>query len=521
MAFFDTLVLIAFASIALSLVWSHFRQPRAEEYPPAVPGFLPYISTSIQFVLNPSGFLWTCFKKYGPIFKVRIGNRQVTVISSPDSIAAILRDQHNVFNSSSIQIQLTQAVAGVRENALRLQEILHHQMSPLAGRTLAKTTVHKFSATYVERLLREMNAFVASSERGAKTVSLMEIVGRCRLAALCHAFFGPSFADDIYDDLSCMDASVYPRVYRIPFYWRPSTQARKRLIARLSAYISQAEEDSEMGDIMIGTVDIFKANKLAPEEMAWVLLVFVWGLYANSTHMTFWALTEVLADKGLAARLHEEVDNVLHTHRDIGKGDAPCTTDLPALLRTDAHVLDGLPLLDSVIQETIRLRLIATPWREAVCDTELVVDAATGQRVMVRKGEYVMAHLMGTHWDERWYEQANKFVPDRFMSGGYANGQEGTDGDNAAQPKRTKLPFFGWGGGREVCKGRNLATYEMKLMVALCVHYLHITHADSDKHKSGPSSANPLPPRAKKRSIAVQQTERDVMVRLNLTGGGN
>lgn len=61
----------------------------------------------------------------------------------------------------------------------------------------------------------------------------------------------------------------------------------------------------------------------------------------------------------------------------------------------------------------------------------------------------------------------------------------------------------------------------MKLIVALCVHHFHVTHADSDKHESGPSATNPLPPRVKKQSVGVQQTEHDVMVWLNLAGGEN
>ncbi|KAI6043772.1 cytochrome P450 [Pisolithus marmoratus] len=371
---------------------------------------------------------------------MNIAGRRLTVISSPDGIAAILRDHHNVFKSNYAQVELTQAIAGFLENAPRLQEILHHQMSPMSGRTLAKMSMRKFTTTYVERLLQEMNVFVARSERGAKAVSLMELVGRCRLAALCRAFFGPSFTDDVYDDVSCMDGSVYARLYRLPYYWRPSTQARERLIARLSEHVKKLEEDS--ADVVITTMDILRANKLTPEEMAWLLLVFLWGLYANSTNMTFWALTEILADEKLATRLRAEIDGVLRAHGETGKSDAPCATDLPTLLRRDPHALDSLPLLESVVQETIRLRLISTPLREASCDTELVVDAAAGRRVVVRKGEYVMAHLMGTHWDERWYEQPDKFMPDRFMSNGYASGLEGTDGDNTTRPKRTRPPFF-------------------------------------------------------------------------------
>ncbi|KAI6042646.1 cytochrome P450 [Pisolithus marmoratus] len=507
MASIDTLVVIISAFIALSFVLSHFRRSSAEEYPPVVPSFLPYIGSSFQYARNPSEFLWSRCKAYGPAFKTLIGGRQVTVISSPDGIAAILRNPHNTLKSNSIQVDVIQAVAGFRDNAPHLQEILHHQLSPMAGRTLAKISMRKFTTMYVEQLLQEMNVFVTRFETGEKTLSLMEIVGRCRIAALCHAIFGPSFANDVndvYDDMKCLDGSVYARLYRIPYYWPPSSRARKRLLVRLSTYITRVEEGSALGDVMLGIMDILKENKLAIEDVAWMLLVFFWGLFANSTNMTFWALSEILADEKLAARLRAGIDGVLLEHG---------YNDLPALLRANAHALDGLSLLDSVVQETIRLRLISTPSREASCDTELVVDAAAGRRVVIRKGEYVMAHLMGTHWEERWYEQSHKFVPDRFVSEKYASGL-GTDDDKSTRPKETRFPFFAWGGGREICKGRHLSVYEIKLLVALCVHHLRIAPADSNKH--GLESTNSLPPRAKKQSIGVKQPEHDVMVQLNL-----
>ncbi|KAI6007825.1 cytochrome P450 [Pisolithus marmoratus] len=293
----------------------------------------------------------------------------------------------------------------------------------------------------------------------------------------------------------------------MPYYWPPSARARKRLLVRFSTYITQVEEGSALGDIMSGIMVIFRENKLAPEDVAWILLTFFWALFSNSTNVTFWALSEILADEKLSARLRTEVDGVLHEHG---------YNDLPALLRTNAHALDGLSLLGSVVQETIRLRSITTPSREALCDTELVVDAAAGRRVIIRKGEYVMANLMGTHWEERWYEQSHKFVPDRFVSEKYASGLEETDSDKSTRPKQARIPFFGWGGGREICKGRHLSIYEIKLLVALCVHHLRITPADPNKHSL--ELTNSLPPRAKKQAVGVLQPEHDVMVQLNLAG---
>ncbi|KAH7885729.1 cytochrome P450 [Phlebopus sp. FC_14] len=414
-------------------------------------------------------------------------------------------------------VEMVRVVTGLAENLPRLGEILHHQIGPLLGRTLAKTAMHKFMPMYVERLLQEMGALATRSE--VKALSLKELVGRCQLAATSYALLGSSFTDDIYDDVACLDESIYARLYNIPFDWRPSARARERLIIRFSAYITQAEAGSVEGDLMTNVIDVFKANKLALKEKAGLLLVFLWGSYANPVNAIFWVLAQILADQNLAARLYTEVDNVLRAHGTAGRADAVCTIDLPALLSADSCALDGpgFPLLDSVVRETIRLRQTSTLIRQASCDTELVVDAAAGRRLSVRKGEFVMANMMGTHWDERWHDQADKFVPDRYVSS-----MAGVGGDKSTRPKQSTPTFFGWGAGRDICKGRHLAAYEMKLFTALCVHHFRLARADAgDKHEFDLSPAESFPPKAKGHSVGVQEADRDINVFLNSTGRGS
>lgn len=52
----DMLVVIIATLTALLFVSFHFRRPRVEEYPPVVPGSLPYIGSAIPFIRHPFGF---------------------------------------------------------------------------------------------------------------------------------------------------------------------------------------------------------------------------------------------------------------------------------------------------------------------------------------------------------------------------------------------------------------------------------------------------------------------------------
>ncbi|KAI6154746.1 hypothetical protein BKA82DRAFT_4347759 [Pisolithus tinctorius] len=132
---------------------------------------------------------------------------------------------------------------------------------------------------------------------------------------------------------------------RVPY----TAQAHKCLVIWLSMYIAQVEDVRALGDLMKGMVNIFRKNKLLLEEKARLLLIFLWGLEARQ-------------------QLHAEIGGMLCVQGVVKRDNAPWVTNLPALLLTDAHVLDGLslPLLDLVIQETIQ----STPLRQALWDAE-------------------------------------------------------------------------------------------------------------------------------------------------------
>ncbi|KAI5994254.1 hypothetical protein F5J12DRAFT_785817 [Pisolithus orientalis] len=111
------LIMITSEAIMVVFVSSHSWYPPAGKYLPVVPTLLLYTSTAIQCILDSGGFLQNC-------------HQQLIVISSPNSINAILQGQHSVFKGDSMQIKLIKEISGLQENVLPLQEILQHQIAP-------------------------------------------------------------------------------------------------------------------------------------------------------------------------------------------------------------------------------------------------------------------------------------------------------------------------------------------------------------------------------------------------------
>jgi cytochrome P450 len=106
-----------------------------------------------------------------------------------------------------------------------------------------------------------------------------------------------------------------------------------------------------------------------------------------------------------------------------------------------------LPWTTACFQEG--MRLYPPAWiipRVAVAD-----DVIDGHRI--RRGSNVLIPIHAIHHDERFWPDAERFDPERFM------------GDNArAHHRSAYLPF---GGGRRVCIGSSFALLEATLITAL------------------------------------------------------
>ncbi|KAI8633691.1 cytochrome P450 [Xylariaceae sp. FL1651] len=142
----------------------------------------------------------------------------------------------------------------------------------------------------------------------------------------------------------------------------------------------------------------------------------------------------LLADRQLLARLKAELETVM-----------PDANELPV-----ASKLDGLPVLNAVIEEALRLYPGATHRQDRVApDEDLVFEGRDGRALVIPAGTAVgmTAPLINRHPD--LYERPDEFLPDRYL-------------ENPSLRKHQ----FAFSKGTRQCIGINLAYQELQTFTA-------------------------------------------------------
>lgn len=157
--------------------------------------------------------------------------------------------------------------------------------------------------------------------------------------------------------------------------------------------------------------------------------LFAAGFETTATALT-WVIYLLAHNPDKAAQWYAEVDSVL-------AGRTPQWEDLPRL-----------PYTSNIINETLRLYPpVYNIARECVEE-----DVVNGFRIP--KNTIVLVSILGIHRDERWWPQAQDFVPERFAN---------------SWPKQAYLPFAT---GRHLCIGNHFALTEMAVaLIRLAQRY--------------------------------------------------
>jgi cytochrome P450 len=167
------------------------------------------------------------------------------------------------------------------------------------------------------------------------------------------------------------------------------------------------------------------------------------AIIGNTAPVAFWVVWHVFSDPGLLERVREQVESIVTVSRS-GKGESKT-------IPTSA--LKEIPLLFSLIQETIRYRARGTGPRFALDDVVLTSDST---EFHIEKGATVILAHQGMHQNPHvWGSDAGQFVPERFLPG-----------------SKSKVPanaFRGFGGGANACPGKSFAMHEIAALVAMLV----------------------------------------------------
>ncbi|XP_068951522.1 7-alpha-hydroxycholest-4-en-3-one 12-alpha-hydroxylase-like [Petaurus breviceps papuanus] len=478
MAFWASLFIVLVTIVLLVLYrLGALRQRRARE-PPLDKGLIPWLGYAIDFYKDASNFLKKMQERHGDIFTVQFAGRYVTFIADPFSFDAILKESRSKLNTSEL-------IGGLMYKVFEFQgeechrNFLHH----FTPKQLMSTGLVGMTAAMMDNLkvvMLEPDAGMTPTPQEWKQGGLFQYCCNTVFRAGYLAVFGKSPANGnvghaqdllqsqkVFEEFRKLDV-LFPRVFfsvLLPkekqemkrlrdFFWDVLSPQHIMEKDNVSEWIRYAQEQ--------------QADEGVPEiEQSKFNLLLLWVSHGNTGVVSFWVLLFLLKNPEALKAVREETEGVLRKMgQEMKPGGVPITVDYRMLQQT--------PVLDSVMEET--LRLVTTPFLTRTIMNDMMLKMDDGREYALRQGDEVSIFpYLFLHRDPEIYPDPNTFKYDRFL-----NPDRSRKVVFYKQGRRIKSHKLPWGAGTTVCPGRFFALNEMKMFVFLMVTQYDIELVDQE-----------------------------------------
>ncbi|KAK9730879.1 Cytochrome P450 [Popillia japonica] len=190
-------------------------------------------------------------------------------------------------------------------------------------------------------------------------------------------------------------------------------------------------------------------NQMNLEEFsAQCFVFFVAGFETSSTTLTF-CLHELAFNQDVQDKLRNEIREAMQNN------DGKLTYDS----------VMGMKYLDGVVNETLR-KYPPVPALFRKCDRDYTL---TNTNTTLQAGIQVFISVLGLHYDEEYYPDPEKFIPERFMEENKHN-----------RPQYTHLPF---GEGPRNCIGARFGLMQTKTALAMILDKFKVLPGPEETYK--------------------------------------
>ncbi|XP_015268652.1 PREDICTED: 5-beta-cholestane-3-alpha,7-alpha-diol 12-alpha-hydroxylase-like [Gekko japonicus] len=478
MAAWETVLsaLLLFLFAGLYLIGA-FRRQRAKE-PPLDKGFLPWLGYALDFKKDGLGLLQKMQKKHGDIFTLLIGGHFITFVLDPHSYGTIVKESkskldfamfgsevvsalfrfnpagedHKRMQALSVKYLMGEGLAVMNQAMVEnLQTVMFHERgSREGGGSWQQDGVYHYScntifkASFLSFFGRE------SDDKAEKEVSLTddEIVQFEKLFEELQKFdlLVPSLA---YKTLTPGKRKEVQQLYNL--FWDSLSVSKVHKRHNVSSWISEQER--------------MWAEKGMPENIrARHLFLFLWAVQTNTGPASFWVLVHLLKYPEAMEAARKEVDGLLREngpHVELGD----------PLFDLTRKMLTKSPVLDSVIEETLRLKVRSILMRAVVKDMDLQMD--NGRKYALRRGDRIaLSPFVAAQTDPEVYPEPMTFRYDRFLN------SEGLAKNFYKSGKKLKYHNMPFGIGPSKCPGRFFAVTEIKMFVFLMLAWFDLELVD-------------------------------------------
>ena len=444
--------------------------------PPVIKARYPF-EFFFEFARDPIGLLTRTAEKNGDICYFKFGPWRAYLLNHPDLIQEVLSGQPQNFHKEPA-LQITKSILG--EGLLNSEEELHKRQRRLIQPAFHRQRVATYGEIMVEKALG-----ISRDWKDGQTLDMNEQMMHTALAIVGKALFGVNLEDEAADIDQALGRAM--RVFKdwmyrpFPSLWQkfpfPKTlrvrRARRKLDKTVFKMIAEhRQRGTDNGDLL--SMMLFGEDREGGAPMgdaqvrdeAMTILLAGHETVGNALTWTWYLLSQ---NPEAEKKLHEELDRVLG-------GRPPHLNDIANLRYTEMVFAESM-------------RLLPPAWALgyiAIRDTKIGgYDVPKGS--VVNMIQYVM------HRDRRYWEDPEKFIPERF-----------TPEAKAARPRFAYFPF---GGGPRQCIGEPFAWMEGVLVLASLARRWAARPAAGYKLELFPSIT--LRP---KRGLAMVLRERRVFV---------
>ncbi|XP_070536151.1 cytochrome P450 1A1-like [Ptychodera flava] len=464
------------------LLWHYFTADsnRKRRLCPPGPWGLPVLGNLLSLGSHPHLSLTKMAKKYGPIFKIHLGQKPVVVLTGHKIFKQALIRQANDF-AGRPDFESFRAIADGKSmafNTYSLQWKMQRKIQHVALRTFLSgdhlTILEQQISLEAEQLVKCLSGSRHDSD--SHIVNPNKYIRYAVANIICLILFGKRYGstDETLKRIVTLTerftkfagagnpADIMPWTKLIP-----SVKQRQKeyveLVSDIEAWIEARRIEHErtyhhglvrdLTDHLVKVLEEMDKDEMArlqidrPRIMKTLSEVFGAGFQTVSQNFR-WFIMYMMEYPAVQSRVQRELDRV------IGPDRAPRLADRP-----------NLPYTQACIYEILRITSaspLAVP-HSTTCDTSL-------NGYFIPKDTLVFVNLWGTNHNEAMFENPDEFNPDRFMS---------ANGSAFNRSKSDEVVTFSR--GRRRCLGETLSYIELFLFFSTLLHRCTVQKVDEDQ----------------------------------------
>ena len=398
--------------------------------PPAT----PVIGHVLQLRRDPLKFLLDAAEQHGDLVRLRLGRTPTYLITHPDDLRLVLKDQYKSFTKRTGLYSVLQVYLGDGLLTSEGEPWLAHRK--LIVPVFRQKKLDRFAETITRATAEMLDRWELNAASG-EPLNVAAEFGGLALRVIAETVLGAEALKDISvieEAMSAVQQFCADRLYAIvpiPLFVPTPSNRRTRHAVRIFdemayRFIDQRKARGDFGDDILShllTPDATGKSLTRKEMRDEVVTLFNTG-HDTTAHALTWTLWALAQHPEVAQKVDREVADTLG-------GRTPTASDVPALR-----------YVDRVFHESLRLYPPAWIYARVALEQIQLQKATLPAGVQLLISPYVVHRL------SRLWPRAGEFLPDRW------------------EQEPAPFSFLAFGGGAHRCIGESFATMEATMVMA-------------------------------------------------------